>query len=638
MGVFNHWPYTNLHELNLDFIIQEIRKIMAENKTLSEAVTELKKQLNKLEPIIKATTIEQLDKWLEDGTLQQMVDNVLKHLYMTEDYTSIITADIEHYDYDRYMNEIEVFRAKYPGILTIRTLGNSYLGRAIPLVILGNPSGSAKALIVGQQHAREIHCTQLIMKQIEYYAENWYNEYSGDTLENIFQDAAIYFVPMTNPDGNMLVVHGLSSIPTTIPDYNNLINNIKSALEQKIRTDIVKNSDVAATWDLYQDIEWITPDVGRIANYGFREQDLYMWKANLQGIDLHYNCWEEGVNFGAYQDGIQSGRFTQGEFALQNEIGLTGWDAAENVILKTLIDAENLYQYTLSYHGRIPLIQWNYDLHDKLLNRVHACAKDFAIASQTRYSDITYPRLGFAGYFFGYAYARRTGEARNRTISMTLETGWSKFPPINVNSGDYLPEAPVMPCPLANAQEPYIWKAWKEITLLFLYKYVRFHDMTDKYDALLGYNSVPQNLTGIVGSLNSSGEIDTTISAGAYEVRDIVQQRIYNRVFLDGNIKITNKGTLADQTTTLIVRANGLISAKNEIGVYTGTVNRITGYNCPLGDKSNLIITPEIIAGGQYIRFTVNNPETGAVMPIRPKDITNGFGINFSITYIGANA
>ena len=171
-------------------------------------------------------------------------------------------------------------------------------------------------------------------------------------------------------------------------------------------------------------------------------------------------------------------------------------------------------------------------------------------------------------------------------------------------------------------------------------KYVRYRDMTNKYDEMLIYNMKPQNLTPVIGALDSDGNIDDTKYGGKYGMRYLTQQQINNRIFLNGYIQLQNMGTLDDVEISepLIVRASGIIKSINEgVNVWQGTLNRISGYTCPLADKSALIITPEFIKNGQYVRFYVFNPITGNGVYVRPKDITVPFVINFSINYIGVN-
>ena len=164
--------------------------------------------------------------------------------------------------------------------------------------------------------------------------------------------------------------------------------------------------------------------------------------------------------------------------------------------------------------------------------------------------------------------------------------------------------------------------------------------MTTKYDEMLVYNMEPQNLTPVMGALDNEGNIDTTKYGGTYGTRYLTQQRINNRIFLNGYIQLTNMGTLDDVeiSNPLIVRASGIIKSINEgVNIWQGTLNRISGYTCPLADKSALIIIPEIIKDGQYVRFYAFNPLTGVGVYVRPKDITAPFVVNFSINYIGVN-
>lgn len=70
MGVFEHFPYANFHELNMDWILAELKKhgvdidklfqeIEATGQSVTQAVNDL------------------LNEWLEDGTMQELVDGAI---------------------------------------------------------------------------------------------------------------------------------------------------------------------------------------------------------------------------------------------------------------------------------------------------------------------------------------------------------------------------------------------------------------------------------------------------------------------------------------------------------------------------------------------------------------------------------
>ena len=67
---FEQFPYTNFHELNLDWIIKKLKELTEENKTLQEAVDELSQN-------VSAEIAAQLQQMVDDGTLQQLIDETL---------------------------------------------------------------------------------------------------------------------------------------------------------------------------------------------------------------------------------------------------------------------------------------------------------------------------------------------------------------------------------------------------------------------------------------------------------------------------------------------------------------------------------------------------------------------------------
>lgn len=83
MGVFTHWPYTNLHELNLDFILQELKKAIeewtrAEQEfiNLEDAVASLKKYVDTYFKNLNVS--EEINSKLEDMLASGELDSVFE--------------------------------------------------------------------------------------------------------------------------------------------------------------------------------------------------------------------------------------------------------------------------------------------------------------------------------------------------------------------------------------------------------------------------------------------------------------------------------------------------------------------------------------------------------------------------------
>jgi len=128
------------------------------------------------------------------------------------------------YGYEEMTADINKLLEKFPQYLTKQTIGKSTYGREIPLIILGNTNASKKILIQGSTHAREYVTSLLIMKQIEDYCELYTSgTYNNMSYANLFNQCAIYFVPMINPDGVDISIYGLDSVPA---EWQQLISDI----------------------------------------------------------------------------------------------------------------------------------------------------------------------------------------------------------------------------------------------------------------------------------------------------------------------------------------------------------------------------------------------------------------------------
>ena len=84
------------------------------------------------------------------------------------------------------------------------SIGETELGRKIPFVHIGAESGK-QIIITGGIHAREHVSSLLVMKQIIYLLNNF------PQVEK--SAGGIYFVPMVNPDGNLICAFGKKSLP-----------------------------------------------------------------------------------------------------------------------------------------------------------------------------------------------------------------------------------------------------------------------------------------------------------------------------------------------------------------------------------------------------------------------------------------
>ena len=145
------------------------------------------------------------------------------------------------YDYDTMMNDIRQLQAVYP-FLQVSSIGNSVLGRRIPEILVG--TGDKRVHFDGSFHANEWITTPIVMTFLNDYLLSItnHNTIRGLDTSPLYSQTSISIVPMVNPDGVGLVLHGP---PEQEPYRSNVI-------------------------------EWNNGNL-----------DFSDWKANIRGVDLN---------------------------------------------------------------------------------------------------------------------------------------------------------------------------------------------------------------------------------------------------------------------------------------------------------------------------------------------------------------
>lgn len=67
MGLFEHFPYVNFHEQNIDWVLKLLR-------TLDGDVDKLKKLMASIDASMEADVERKLNEWLKDGTLEDLIN------------------------------------------------------------------------------------------------------------------------------------------------------------------------------------------------------------------------------------------------------------------------------------------------------------------------------------------------------------------------------------------------------------------------------------------------------------------------------------------------------------------------------------------------------------------------------------
>ena len=147
----------------------------------------------------------------------------------------------QNYDYNIMMNDIRRLQSVYP-FLQAPSIGKSVLGRELPEILIG--SGAKRVHYNGSFHANEWITTPIIMTFLNDYLLSLTNQQPirGLSMPPLYQQTTLSIVPMVNPDGVDLVLHGP---PENEPWHS-------------------------------QVIEW---------NNG--SLDFSGWKANIRGVDLN---------------------------------------------------------------------------------------------------------------------------------------------------------------------------------------------------------------------------------------------------------------------------------------------------------------------------------------------------------------
>lgn len=82
MAFWNKFPFTNFHEMNLDWIIEIVKKLGESFESLSGVVdkklSDFQKVIDGVPDMVETNTKSTLDEWLNDGTLGDVVEQTYK--------------------------------------------------------------------------------------------------------------------------------------------------------------------------------------------------------------------------------------------------------------------------------------------------------------------------------------------------------------------------------------------------------------------------------------------------------------------------------------------------------------------------------------------------------------------------------
>lgn len=227
--------------------------------------------------------------------------------YMSQALDSVEVTDC--YTYSQMMEDLRTFALKYPDQVQLQVIGESALGREIPVIRIGDVEASKHVLIHGSIHGREHMTTWLIMAMLDYWLDRDLESYG---------DVCFHVIPMVNPDG----------------------------------------VTISQTGQLPDELLWIYESDRKNGYTNLNKQEYaQQWKANGQGVDLNRQFpakWEEITD--------KTGPSAHGYK------GEEPFCAPESIMLR---DYTHRYSFdvTISYHAMGNVIYYDYgdqkDVNDK---------------------------------------------------------------------------------------------------------------------------------------------------------------------------------------------------------------------------------------------------------------------------------
>ena len=152
-------------------------------------------------------------------------------------------------DHEAVMSILNEFAERY-SCLSVTVMGQSVLGRSIPMLCLGDPKNEGEArrriLYIGAHHGSEWITTSVLLRFVNEYCELFCSDgmAEGIRVKRLAEKRDIYLVPMLNPDGVEYAIHGVSA--------DNVLHE-------------------------------------RVLRMNGGSEDFSHWQANARGVDLNHN-------------------------------------------------------------------------------------------------------------------------------------------------------------------------------------------------------------------------------------------------------------------------------------------------------------------------------------------------------------
>lgn len=417
-------------------------------------------------------------------------DNTYNNTFIFNNTNALADAQIpkkliRSYSYDDMVRDMDILCTNYPKIRR-KSLGLSVLGLNLWCLEYGTENATRHLFVFNGFHGNEATAS-IALSQLEVLVKN--EVYGGINLWNeiLNNDTCIHVVPMANPDAWQLGLYGFDYFPNMTEDQKTFIAGF---VEDYIRN-YAKDEKDGSNWDIptRANLEEYIRSLGGDPSasyeaYVFRQEDLHVWEANANGIDLHYNWYTdsmkktvdlalENINHGhpnAYIYGAQGSR----AYLDENNIYYNYIRSFEN---------ENSYFNFLNYHQKGPTNIWNYRLEGLQNNRTFDCGNKLCELMQVPYS----PYVGNQSTPVGFTAWGGINFKNPYTLSFTIEVGWS----YNKLRGDWwndLLTGEPQRSPVPDSQWENIYISNKAVYIWFIRYYTSFRDIWNRHQYLSEYN------------------------------------------------------------------------------------------------------------------------------------------------------
>jgi len=213
-------------------------------------------------------------------------------------------ADTIAYDYASFIADVDELVTAYPSIQK-QVIGKTAQGRDIIALKIGSTETEERVLVVSGIRGNEGCSALLALKQIESYLTDTSTKFEMTKFEDVFSIRELWFVPMLNPDGVEINLHGANG-------------------SKDIQTII----DYSTTLGLME------------------KDDTSTWVANSNGIDV-------SINFGT---GAVTDETLQSKCASRSYAG-TPFESEEAAAIKRLCE-ETHFKSLLAVSGEGKTVEW----------------------------------------------------------------------------------------------------------------------------------------------------------------------------------------------------------------------------------------------------------------------------------------